>query len=99
MIIKTKSKLVTDEHIVKVVVDVENGILSAICELHIDCADELVADGSDIKNLWGANADLKNKTIAYFSMINLRPNLNKSMEIKVPEIREKVGTIIEKLLF
>ena len=88
------------EGIVKLVVDVEKEILSIGCELHIDCMERLLADNSHPKNLWGANIYPADKKIDFVSLINIRPaDNNRSMEIKIPEIKEKVESIIKKLLF
>lgn len=100
MIIKEKSSLDSfDPDFFKVVVDIEKRILSAGCELHSDCAEELVKVGSDYKNLWGANIYPKDGKIEYTSLINIRPKENRSMEIKSPEVKKLVEDIIKALLF
>lgn len=100
MIIREKSSLPQENSFVKVVVDIEQKILSMGCELHIDCADELQNDGSNFANLWGANIYPQEKRIDYVSMINIRPaSGNRSMEIQDPAIKEKVGEIIKNLTF
>lgn len=83
----------------KVVVDIERKILAIGCELHIDCAKELMEDGSSGKNLWGANLYPEEKRIDYVSLINIRPKENnRSMEVKNQEIREKMKEVIHILL-
>jgi len=100
MIIKEKTSLDSfDSDFVKAVVDTEKRFLSAGCELHSDCAEELVADGSDYKNLWGANVYPKDRKIEFTSLINIRPTENRSMEIKSQEVRKLVEDIIKELLF
>ena len=101
MIIKEKSSLGSfDPAFVKVVVDVELGIISAGCELHSDCAEELMTDGSAYKNLWGANIYPADKKIDFVSLINIRPaENNRTMDIKDEIIRKKVENIIKELLF
>ena len=100
MIIKEKTSLDSfDPDFVKVVVDIEKRILSAGCELHSDCAEELAEDGSDYKNLWGANIYPKDGKIEFTSLINIRPAENRSMEIKSQEVRKIVEDIIKELLF
>lgn len=85
---------------VKIVADIEREILSVGCELHIDCAEELLQNGSLSKNLWGANVYPQEKKINFVSLINIRPaDGNRSMKIELPEVREKVEKIIHKLLF
>ncbi len=98
MIIREKTKL--EGEFVKVVVDLERRILSAGCELHIDCAEELAKDGSKRENLWGANVYPQKRDIQFVSLINIRPaDGNRSMEIELPDIKEKVGAIITGLVF
>ena len=97
MIIKLGEKEDIPRDFAKVVVDIERGVLSAVCELHSDCADELVSDGSDWKNLWGANVYLDRKKIDFASLINIRPSVgNRSMIIELSDVRLKVENIIKK---
>jgi len=100
MIIREKTSLDSLGSFVKIVVDIEREIISANCELHIDCAEELMADGSLYANLWGANIYPKDKKIDFISLMNIRPaDKNRSMDIEDPVIRKKVEDIIKKLLF
>ena len=100
MIIREKPSQPLLEDFVKVVVDIERRIASAGCDLHIDCADELIADGSEGRNLWGANVYPPEKNIDFVSLINIRPaDDNRSMEIQLPEVRANVEAIIRELLF
>lgn len=90
------NEIAGDALIVKLVVDIEKEILSAGCELHIDCAEELINAGSLNKNLWGANIYPKNKKIDFSAVFNIRPaSGNRSMEIQDNAIREKVGAVIK----
>ena len=98
MIIKEKTKLETEDEFVKVVVDIERSVLSAHCLMHADCAEELVADGSEWKNLWGANVFPSDGHIQFSSLINIRPKAgNKSMEITIPSVQTQIFEIIKKL--
>ena len=98
MIIRVKLSKPFSESFVKVVVDVERRILAAGCELHIDCADELVEDGSAARDLWGANVYPEKGVIQFVSLINIRPrDGNRSMEIQLPDIRARVEEIIRAL--
>jgi len=84
----------------KVVVDIERKMLSVGCELHSDCMQELIEDGSSAEHLWGANIYPEVKKIDYISLINIRPAAgNRSMEITLPDIQTKVQSVIEALLF
>lgn len=86
--------------ILKFVIDVEKEILSAGCEFHIDCAEELSEkEGSLQKNLWGANLHRDSNVIDFISLINIKPaEKNREMEIKNQEIRKKVEKITKELL-
>jgi len=97
MIIKEPTPIDKSFSGVKVVTDIDKYILSAYCELHIDCADELIENGSEYKNLWGANVYQDGK-IEFTSMINVRFPKNQSTEIQDKEIKTKVASIIKKLI-
>ncbi len=100
MVIHTKTTHTLPRDFVKVVVDVERKILAAGCELHIDCADELMNDGSSRTDLWGANVYLDKNAIDFISLINIRPaEGNHSMEILLSAVKNKVEAVIRNLLF
>jgi len=100
MIIKGKTSLESFGSFVKVVADIERQIISVGCELHVDCVEELMADGSSYANLWGANVYPKDKKIDFIALINIRPaSGNRSMEIEDTNIRKKVEDIIKKIVF
>jgi hypothetical protein len=100
MIIKEKTSLDSFGPFVKVVVDIEKKIIAAGCELHVDCAEELMEAGSLYTNLWGANIYPKDKKIDFVALINIRPaSGNRSMEIEDQNIRKKIEDIIKELLF
>jgi hypothetical protein len=97
MVIREKIELQTEDAFVKVVVDVERGVFAAHCDMHMDCADELIADGSKWADLWGANVFAKERHIQYSSMINIRPKAgNRSMDIADSALRERVRSVIEQ---
>jgi hypothetical protein len=90
-------------NLVKGVVDIEKGIMAVDAELHADEEALLLENGSKQASLWGINiypelfgqADF----IEFDSMINLRPSQNnRSRGIDDSEIREKILTIIGKLI-
>ncbi len=86
----------------KIAVDLEQKIVCSGCELHIDCASMLMEQGSDPKNVWGANIHFdkeKESMIEFVSLINIRPSdKNFSMEIKLPEIRQSLQDIVFGLI-
>lgn len=83
---------------IKVVVDVDRGILAGGGERHFDAEQILLDDGSNKEDLWGGGLDLETKEIDYNSMINLRPGENASREILAKEIREELDKIVRDLL-
>jgi hypothetical protein len=83
---------------IKVVVDVRRKILSAGGEKHVDGEQMLLKDGSKQEDLWGGGLDLETNEMDCDSMINLRPEQNRSREILDENIREQVESITISLL-
>ena len=70
---------------IKLAVDVERRILAGGGELHADCEQILLRDGSKQANVWGADWYPINQTVGYESIINIRPSAdNRSMESQDP---------------
>jgi hypothetical protein len=97
-----KSRETNFVEMLKVVVDVQKEILAVDAELHADLEQLLIENGSEQKNLWGANVyPLKSKDdfIEYTALINIRPAMgNKSMEVLDKDVSSKMETIIRTLL-
>lgn len=90
-------KQITQEYTdyIKVVVDVEKGILAAGGLLHSDAEKMLLENGSLQKNLWGGGVDLVSGDFDGISLINIRPSQNNpSQDILGKEIREKFLKIL-----
>ncbi|MDO8461088.1 MAG: DUF5674 family protein [bacterium] len=84
---------------IKVVVDIEKGILTGGGKRHVEGEQKLLESGSKQKNLWGGGLDLESSEIDYNSMINIRPSQNNlSRDIMSEEIRKEFDEIIKKLL-
>lgn len=84
---------------VKLVVDIEQGILAAGGLRHVEGEELLLQEGSKQEDLWGGGLDLETDEIDFDSMINLRPNQkNNSREVLLEEIRSKMTETIRKLL-
>ncbi len=84
---------------IKVVVDVELGILAGGGKRHFDAEQVLLEEGSAQEDLWGGGYDLEIKQIDYNSMINVRPRQNNhSRDIMSSEIRTEFDVIVKKLL-
>ncbi len=92
---------VVSEHFqgyIKVVVDIEQEILCAGADRHVDEEQELLKNGSKQSNLWGGGIDIETGEIDYNSMINLRPNQdNPSREILSKDIRSQFDEIVRKI--
>ena len=85
---------------IKVVVDIEKGILAGGGERHFDGGQKLIEEGSRQADLWGGGVDLETKEIDYNSIINLRPHQdNPSRDILSKKIRSKIDKIVKGLLF
>lgn len=82
----------------KVVVDIENKVLSAGGEYHIDCEEILISNGSLQENLWGGGFRFKNKEVDFMALTNFKPGINHfTYEISIPEVREKVENTIRRV--
>jgi len=86
----------------KIVVDIEMGLLAIDGDMHADLESLLLENGSLQENLWGANIYPMKKDedfLEFTSFINIRPSMgNRSMEIINVEIRKTIIAIVEKLL-
>ena len=84
---------------IKLAVDVEQEILAGGGELHADCEQTLLENGSLQENVWGADWYPEIRRVEFESLINIRPRQqNRSMEIKDPALREKIAIIVRNLL-
>ncbi len=86
------------EDLIKGVVDIERQVVALGGEMHSDAEEVLLRNGSKQSDLWGFNILLdktKEECLIYESFINIRPrDNNKELEVKNPEIREKMKRII-----
>lgn len=91
--------LEVSEMYIKIAVDIKRKILAGGGELHADCEQFLLTDGSQQINVWGADWYPFNQTVGYESIINIRPSSNnRSMEIQSSELRGQVDQIVRSLL-
>lgn len=80
---------------IKLAVDVERKILAGGGEMHADCEDALLEDGSQQAAVWGADWYPSTQEVKYESLINIRPRQNnRSMEIQDPTLRELIAGIV-----
>ena len=87
---------------IKVVVDIEKGIMAVGGDLHADEEAVLLENDCNQKNLWGANIWFEkngDERLQFDSMINIRPAQgNRGRIIEILEIREKVRNVINNLV-
>ena len=84
---------------IKIAVDIKLKILAGGGELHADCEQMLLANGSQQSNLWGADWYPSRQAVGYESIINIRPKANnRSMEIQDPNLRKQVDLIAHAYL-
>lgn len=84
---------------IKVVVDIEKGILAGGAAMHYDEEQALLEYGCKQENLWGGGIDFVTGAVDYNSMINVRPSQeNPSRDIMSQEIRDKFKSIVKELL-
>lgn len=84
---------------IKVVVDIEQGILAGGGEYHADQEQELIKAGHKQSNLWGGGIDLETGEIDFNSMINIRPNKgNTGREVVSKAIRDTMDRVIKDML-
>ena len=84
---------------IKIVADVEQGLLAVGGSLHADAEELLLKRGSEQHNIWGANyfpGRKKGVRVEYTALINLRPRQgNRSQLIGSPAIRRKFEGIMK----
>lgn len=87
---------------VKVVVDVERGILALGGEMHVDEEQLLLEHGSKQADLWGANVYVERPAtdrLEYRSMINIRPRQgNRDQLVQDPAVRDAMRRVIDRLI-
>jgi len=84
---------------VKLAVDIRRRVAAGGGSLHADCEAQLLEDGSQQEDIWGADWIPETQEVRYEALINMRPSQkNRSMTILDPATRERVGEIVRKLL-
>ncbi|NER39782.1 MAG: hypothetical protein F6J93_38595 [Oscillatoria sp. SIO1A7] len=84
---------------IKLAVDVKREIIAGGGELHYDCEQVLLGDGSLQQNVWGADWYPEKQQVGFESLINIRPSQrNRGMEIRDPMLREEIEIIVRSLL-
>lgn len=87
------------ETYIKVAVDIERQILAGGGILHADCEAMLLADGSDQRNIWGADWFPETNEARFEALINIRPAQgNRCVRIEDEQTQTKVETTLRLLL-
>ena len=82
---------------VKLAVDVERELVAGGGELHADCEQALIEDGSRQEDIWGADWDPAGE-VRFESLINIRPRQgNRSLVIQSRELRQRVERIVRRV--
>ncbi|MEH2467998.1 DUF5674 family protein [Nostoc sp.] len=83
---------------IKTAVDIKRRVLVGGGDLHYDCEQALLGDGSRQETIWAASFMPVTQKMIFESIVNLRPPQNRSMEILDFNIRERVAQIIIEFL-
>ncbi len=87
-----------DGTIIKLAVDVEQGILAGGGQLHADCEQALLEEGSRQENVWGADWYPQTQAVGFESLINIRPRQqNFGLEVQNPTLREQIEAIVRRI--
>lgn len=88
--------------LIKAVVDIERGIMIVDADLHADQEAELLAGGSQQRDVWGINLypdQPESDWLEFDSMINLRPSFgNRSRGVDDPAIRDRIARLVVGLV-
>ena len=77
----------------------EKQILAGGGDLHSECEEVLLEEGSSQRNIWGVNWYPRKQTLDYESVINIRVrDNNRSMDVQSVVVREKIQQIVQHLL-
>ncbi len=84
---------------IKFAVDIERKLAVGGGELHADCEEVLLKDGSRQEDVWGADWDPFSQTVRFEALMNIRPRQNNpAMQILDPTIRAKVEATLRPLM-
>jgi hypothetical protein len=84
---------------VKFAVDISQEVAAGGGELHADCEEVLLEQGSRQRDIWGADWIPASNQVTFEALINIRSAQdNPSMEILDDSIRHKVEKVIRRLV-
>jgi hypothetical protein len=86
------------ETFIKLAVDVRRAVVAAGGEMHADCEQVLLEDGSQQEDVWGADWLPGDRSVRFEALINLRPRQsNFHMEIQDQQLRLQVEQIVRRI--
>jgi hypothetical protein len=84
---------------IKLAVDLEREILAGGGELHADCEQALLLEGSKQNDIWGGDWFPDLQEVGFESLINIRPRQgNRGLELESPELKKRFEAIVRNLL-
>jgi Protein of unknown function (DUF5674) len=82
---------------IKLAVDVERAVVAGGGDLHYDCEQALLEQGSRQVDVWGADWDPVGE-VRFESLINIRPRQgNPGIELQSPELRARIEQIVRRV--
>ena len=83
---------------IKLAVDVEQGILAGGGQLYADCEQALLEEGSRQENVWGADWYPETQAVSFESLINIRPRQqNFGLEVQNSTLSEQIEAIVRRI--
>ena len=84
---------------IKLAVDVHGRIVAGGGEMHADCEEVLLDDGSRQTDIWGADWVPDQRMVRFKSLINIRPRQgNRSMVLEDAALRRIIESIVRERL-
>ena len=86
------------ETFIKLAVDIRREVVAAGGEMHADCEQALLEDGSRQEDIWGADWVPGDRSVRFEALINIRPRQsNFHMEIQDQQLRLQVEQIVRRI--
>ena len=93
--LKAMLEMHSNVNYVKVAVDIEQRVLAGGGDMHSDCEEILLEEGSNQQNIWGAGWHWDTREVKYDSLINIRPKQgNRGIELTDLSLRQHIAEII-----
>jgi len=93
-----KGLLSVFETFIKLAVDVRREVVAAGGEMHTDCEQALLDDGSRQEDVWGADWEPATRKVYFESLINIRPRQSSfTTELQDPSLRAQVERVVRKV--